>query len=164
MRVRLSLVAMLVTFTVAGCAAAAPSPTLTPSPVTIASSTPAASATSTDPWADDLAQLDAAVRANHPSSFTIHPESDWVARLAELKVSLPAATPDEQIVQVASLVGLLDTHSWLAFTAHQYGVLVYPFADGWFVVGVELVPASASLARRCLQNGAAAMLISERKP
>ena len=31
-------------------------------------------------------------------------------------------------------------------------------------LGVELVQASASLARRCLQNGAAAMLISERKP
>ena len=31
-------------------------------------------------------------------------------------------------------------------------------------LGVELVPASAALARRCLQNGAEAMLISERKP
>ena len=100
--------------------AASPSPSATP-----------------DPWAKDLAVLDAGVRAYHPAPFTINPESAWVAKLAELERSLPTASPDEQIVGVSSLVGLLDTHSWLTVPFHAYEMLAYPFADGWFVVRAQ---------------------------
>jgi len=80
--------------------------------------------------------LDHDVRAFHPSPFTINPESAWVAKLAELRTSLPTAAPDEQLVQLASLVGLLDTHSWLgvAGTYHVYDILFYPFSDGWYTI------------------------------
>ena len=74
------------------------------------------------------------VRAGHPNPFAINPEETWVAKLAELHQSLPTANPDEQVVQVASLVGLLDTHSWFTAPGNAYDVLLYPFADGWFVV------------------------------
>lgn len=121
---------------IAGCAPAsslAPlAPSVKPSAVALSPS-PSGALTAAD-WAEDLAQLDKAVRASHPSPFTIHPETEWVAKLAGLKESLPEADPDEQIVLMASLVGLLDTHSWLTAASHHYGVLVYPFADGWFVV------------------------------
>ena len=92
---------------------------------------PAASGTS---WAADLALVDAQVRANHPNPFANNPESAWVAKLAELGRTLPAATPDEQTVQLAGLTGLLDTHSCLCGPAHLYPVWMYRFPEGWFVV------------------------------
>ncbi len=111
--------------------AAAVGSTATPSPAT---STPAA-APSSDPWADDLVKVDAEVRASHPNPFANTTESVWTAKLDELRTTLPTAAPDERIVQFASLVGLLDTHSWLKDDSfHAYGVLLYPFSDGWYVV------------------------------
>ena len=106
-----------------GSAGAAPSPSV---------------AASDDPVADDLAMLDTQVRKFHPDPFANNPESAWVAKLDELRTSLATATPDQRVVQLASLVGLLDTHSALLgpYDAylHAYDVLLYPFSDGWFVV------------------------------
>src|SRR5205085_12445195 len=50
---------------------------------------------------------------------------------------IEAATRNQQIALVASLVGLLDTHS--AFVEipggwHFYGLLPYRFSDGWYVI------------------------------
>jgi hypothetical protein len=88
-------------------------------------------------WAEDLATVDRSVRAFHVSPFTIHPESEWKAKLADVSARIESASPNEQIALVASLVGLLDTHS--AFVEipggwHFYGLLPYRFSDGWFVV------------------------------
>ncbi len=99
----------------------------------VSAASPPAS-TPADPWVRDLAVLDEGVRAWHPNPFAINPEETWVAKLAELHESLPTASHDEQVVQVASLVGLLDTHSWFTAPGNAYDVLLYPFADGWFVV------------------------------
>jgi hypothetical protein len=96
-----------------------------------------AASPSSDPWTVDLATLDESVRRLHPAPFTIHPEADWIAKLAELRSSLPStASRDEQLVKLASLVGLLDTHSYLEWPvgAQFYEVLLYPFSDGVFVV------------------------------
>ena len=54
-----------------------------------------------------------------------------------LGTRIEAATPNQQIALVATLVGLLDTHS--AFVDipggwHFYGLLPYRFSDGWFVI------------------------------
>lgn len=120
-----------------GCADAAVAPS---SPAAIASgAAPSPTvAGSQDPWADDLALLDSQVRALHPNPFANNPEAVWVAKLDELRRTLPTATPDQRVVQFASLVGLLDTHSSLLgpYDAyfHAYDVLLYPFSDGWFVV------------------------------
>jgi hypothetical protein len=88
-------------------------------------------------WADDLSLVDRSVRIYHVSPFTIHPESQWIARLADVSSRIDAATPNQQIALVSSLVGLLDTHS--AFVDipggwHFYGLLPYRFSDGWFVI------------------------------
>jgi len=116
-----------------------------PSPVTTAAATPSAAAVSSggpsastassaEQWAADLDQLDAEVRAHHPNPFKINPETAWVAKLAELRTSLPAASRDQQIVGLASLVGLLDTHSSLDVDdLRMYDVLLYRFPEGWFV-------------------------------
>ena len=52
------------------------------------------------------------------------------------RASLPAAAPDEQLVQLASLVGLLDTHSYLDWRpgAKFYEVLLYQFSDGIYAI------------------------------
>ncbi len=127
----------------------APSPTgetPTPSAAVLATPTDAAAtpagaaatpaATQRSPWAQDLRTLDEGVRTLHPGPFVISPETAWTAKLAELEGSLPDATPDQQLVELASLVGLLDTHSGLTAPSpfHAYEILFYPFADGWFVI------------------------------
>ena len=81
--------------------------------------------------------IDRTVRAAHPAPFTIHPESEWVARLADVATKVDGASPNEQIALVASVVGLLDTHSSFVDIPngwHFYGVLPYRFSDGWFVI------------------------------
>ena len=85
-------------------------------------------------WSDDLTLLDTLVRAHHPGPFVETPEAAWVAKLNELRTTLPTATPDQGIVEFASLVGLLDTHSGMSGPFHYYDAYFYPFADGWFVV------------------------------
>ena len=85
-------------------------------------------------WADDLALIDREVRARHPDPFVNNPESVWKAKLAKLATTLPTATADEQIVQLASLVGLLDSHSYLSGPLHLYPVQAYHFPEGWFLV------------------------------
>ena len=79
------------------------------------------------------------VRAKHVSPFTIHSEAEWKAKLAEIGPKLAGASPDEQFVLVASLVGLLDTHSWLVPNGgvHPYEVLFYKFSDGWFTIAAK---------------------------
>ena len=46
---------------------------------------------------------------------------------------------EQQHVRLSELVGLLDTHSFLAppFGFHAYEVLPYRFSDGWFVVAAK---------------------------
>jgi hypothetical protein len=91
-------------------------------------------------WEDDLATIDRSVRTFHVSPFTIHPESEWVGRLKDVSASIDAAAPNQQITMVASLVGLLDTHSSFVEIPggwHFYGLLPYRFANGWFVIRAE---------------------------
>ena len=130
-------VVVALTVLLGACGTAAPSTSAGPSPAPSAlTSSVAAASPSLDPWAADLATLDESVRRLHPAPFTIHPEAEWTAKLAELRSSLPNASRDEQLVQLASLVGLLDTHSYLNWPigASFYEVVLYPFSDGVFVV------------------------------
>jgi hypothetical protein len=114
---------------------AASSPAPTPGSSTADAATPDAAAPS--PWAEDLATLDKGVRMLHPGPFVVNPESAWTAKLEELGETLPTvADRDEQFALLASLVGLLDTHSWVGPSTplHAYEVLLYRFPEGWFVV------------------------------
>jgi hypothetical protein len=122
---------------IAGCAGASPTPSAPTVGSPAGTSTSGASSANHDPWLDDLAQLDSQVRSRHPNPFANNPEAVWVAKLDELRKSLPSATRDQRIVQLASLVGLLDTHSGFTGPFHAYDVLLYPFSDGWYVVAAE---------------------------
>ncbi len=124
--------------------AAAPSsegsPATTPAPTATRSTVPSPSpipSPAGDPWELDLAQLDAAVRTEHVAPFVIHTEAEWSARLVDVRERIAGAAPNEQLVLIASLVGLLDTHSALVAGPREfqyYPMVLYGFADGWFVV------------------------------
>ena len=129
--------AVVAAFLVAACAGTAP-PARTPAGT---ASTPSrspgtGSSVATDPWTKDLDQLDQEVRAFHPNPFEINPESAWVAQLAKIRSTIATASKDEQLVQLASLVGLLDTHSGFEppTPLQAYELLLYPFSDGWYVI------------------------------
>lgn len=92
-----------------------------------------------DAWAEDLDRLDWMVRAHHVAPFTIHSEAEWTKRLAEIRPKLPGADPNERFALVASLVGLLDSHSGAMPSGglHPYEAMFYKFSDGWFTVAAK---------------------------
>jgi hypothetical protein len=144
MTVRAHLVGPMLAMLVAACGAspvATTSPPAATLPVSASSSAApvAVASTAADPWAADLATLDRMVRSSHVSPFTIHSEAEWRAKLAEIGPKLAGASPDEQFALVASLVGLLDTHSGIMPNGglHPYEVLFYKFSDGWFTVAAK---------------------------
>jgi hypothetical protein len=145
MTVRAHLVGPVLAVVVAACGASPVATTPSAVASVPVSASPSAdpslapSATATDPWTTDLHDLDVLVRAEHVSPFTIHTEAEWKAKLAEIGPKLAGAGPDEQFVLVASLVGLLDTHTWLTPQGgnHAYEVLFYKFSDGWFTVAAK---------------------------
>lgn len=125
---------------IAACSTnAGPSVGATPAPPPTSAPSSAAAPTLADPWTADLETLDRLVRSSHPAPFTIHPESKWNAKLAEIRPQMASASPDEQLVLVASLVGLLDGHTYMFPAAgfHYYSALFYRFSDGWFVISAE---------------------------
>ena len=133
------LVSLIAIGSIAACSGS-PSRSLPP-PTTAGGpgAVPTVAATTMDPWTADLDQLDAMVRAHHASPFTIHSEAEWTARLAAIRPKLAAASPDEQFALVASLVGLLDTHTTIkpGGDFHAYEVFTYKFSDGWFVIAAK---------------------------
>lgn len=132
---------------VAGCGSSDSSTGAASEPTRLGTSTDEAQATvaesattpvDTATWISDLDKIDAVVRERHDDPFSVVSEADWSARLAELKGLFPAATPDERIVGMASLLGLLDSHTQF-FNPDQvmYEVLLYRFSDGVFVIAAS---------------------------
>lgn len=121
---------------VAGCGSAAP----TASP-TGGSRAPGLDGMTAELWAEDLAQVDQTVRTKHVNPFAVHSEAEWEARLAAVSAEIGSGTPNEEMVRVASLMGLMDTHSSLASMPGDgwdfYGLLPYRFSDGWFVIRAD---------------------------
>lgn len=92
----------------------------------------------TSTWVSDLDEIDARVRNLHDDPFSVVSEAEWSARIAELKESFPGADRDERIVGMASLAGLLDTHTqFWSPDQTMYEVLLYRFSDGVFVIAAS---------------------------
>jgi hypothetical protein len=102
--------------------------------VTIAPSASAGAA------AADLDMLLELLEVIHPEPFHGVPRDEWVAALREIQDSIPALTPEETMVEVMALVGMLsregrDGHQ-IAFPPEGGPMLplrVYEFPDGLFV-------------------------------
>jgi hypothetical protein len=109
------------------------------SPSTTAGETPtsgsAAVQVAVDTWISDLEAIDSGVRELHADLFAVVPEATWSARVAELETAFPTLNDDERIVGMASLAGLLDTHTeFFSPDQRQYDVFLYRFSDGLFVI------------------------------
>lgn len=132
---RLDVALVLVSVALAACAGGGPSTTPSSSSPITTSSKPTAEAAS---WATDLAQIDGLVRTHHPAPWEIHSEVEWEATLARVAGAIgDAETQNGQMVAIAELVGLLDSHSGLLDVPggwHFYELLPYRFSDGWFIV------------------------------
>ena len=88
-----------------------------------------------DTWISDLEAIDSGVRELHADPFAVVPEATWSARVAELEKAFPTLDDDQRIVGMASLAGLLDTHTqFFGPDQRQHEVLLYRFSDGLFVV------------------------------
>jgi len=90
------------------------------------------------------------VRSSHPAPFAKTSEATWAAGIARLEQELPGMSDEAARVAIAEQVALLDTHSGVfpeEVGFHYYGVALYEFADGVFVLnaadptlrGAELV-------------------------
>lgn len=91
-----------------------------------------------DTWVGDLELIDTSVRKLHADPFAVVPEAEWSARVAELKESFPTLNNDERIVGMASLAGLLDTHTqYFGPEQRIYDVWFYRFSDGLFVIAAK---------------------------
>lgn len=138
---------------IAGCGSATSSPTRTDArstpPSTSASALTSAATSEAPPSptvsrafgelvASDLDVVDETVRAKHPDPWANHPEAAWTAKLTELRASLPTAKPDEALVQLQSLVALLDTHSALFLPpGDSFPMVTHRFAEGFYITAAR---------------------------
>lgn len=91
-----------------------------------------------DTWVSDLVLIDDAVRNVHTDAFEVVSESEWSARIDDLEQKFPAMSEDERIVGMASLAGLLDTHTqYFGPDQRVYDVWMYRFSDGLFVIAAK---------------------------
>ena len=119
------------------------SPTVAPSstsppgaPSSSGASAPTPSAT--DP-ATDLAAIDDAVRHTHTNAFAVIPEADWTKHLDDVKARFGSMTPDQRVVAMAGLAGLLDTHTQFYPTSNEriFNAYLYRFPEGLYVVTAD---------------------------
>lgn len=134
--------------TLVACSSGAGSPTLpepspsasletSASPILSASAAPSAPAGTAAADLDLLLEL---LEVIHPEPFHGVPRDEWVAALREIQDSIPNLTPEETMVEVMALVGMLsregrDGHQ-IAFPPAGGPMLplrVYEFPDGLFV-------------------------------
>lgn len=118
-----------------GCASTA-SPTATPSPASPQTTVVTADIQAgAGTWISDLKAIDSGVRHAHADPFAVVPEATWRAKVAELEIAFPTLDDDERIVGMASLAGLLDTHTgFFSPDQRMYDVSLYRFSDGLFVI------------------------------
>jgi hypothetical protein len=101
-------------------------------------STAESSTAAADTWVSDVELIDASVRKLHADPFAVVSEDVWSAKVAELEKSFPTLNRDQRIVGMASLAGLLDTHTQYFDPDQQmYDVSLYRFSDGLFVVAAK---------------------------
>lgn len=134
----MNTLSLVLAVTASACLAACTSNTSgqdAPSPsVTQPSSSPSSAAQSAD-WLDDLAAIDSAVRDSHADPFAVVPEEVWTQQVERLKKQFPSLTPEQRIVAMAGLAGLLDTHTQYFSEANEriFNAGLYRFPEGLFV-------------------------------
>lgn len=109
--------------------------------VALAMSSPARSSSTTgQPWREDVQALAAAIRNIHPKAFFKGNEAEWMRMIETLAGRLDTLSENEIKAGLMRIAAQFDGHTRIYFgqTAMNwrlYGVRLYAFRDGVFVIG-----------------------------
>ena len=139
MRRRAVTVAGAAVLVLSACTSAPNATTSTSPTVTTSESAPSSASSSGPQPGDDLAAIDDAVRHVHADAFAAVPEATWARRVAELRATWPGLEPDQRVVGLAGLAGLLDTHTQFFPTSDEriFDAYLYRFPEGLYVVAAD---------------------------
>ena len=139
MRRRAVTVAGAAVLVLSACTSAPSATTSTSPTVTTSVSAPSSASSSGPQPGDDLAAIDDAVRHVHADAFAAVPEATWARRVAELRATWPGLEPDQRVVGLAGLAGLLDTHTQFFPTSDEriFDAYLYRFPEGLYVVAAD---------------------------
>ena len=106
-------------------------------------------------WRADLDALDSALRKGHPKYFYKGSQPEYETALAALRKNLPRLNDSEIKAAMMHLAAMADGHTRIFFGQaalgfHIYGLRLYKFADGLFVIDAqtrETPPIGAKLLR-----------------
>jgi hypothetical protein len=107
-------------------------------PASSAAPSPSGTVSAADAWDEDLDALVAYVEDVHPNPWWRIPKADFLARVAKLRTTLPDLDPVGAQVAILELVATIDGHTAVYPTElgfHFYGVELYEFSDGIYVIG-----------------------------
>ena len=133
------LVGTVVALILGSCTSSPGSPQDTPSSAAVQPSSSPSPSDSSGDGLDDLKAIDDAVRLIHRDAFAVVSEATWTERVDQLRTELPGLSPDERIVAMAGLAGLLDTHTQYFSEADEriFNAWLYRFPEGLYVVAAD---------------------------
>ena len=139
MRPRAVTVAGAAVLVLSACTSAPSATTSTSPTVTTSVSAPSSASSSGPQPGDDLAAIDDAVRHVHADAFAAVPEATWTRRVEELRATWSGLEPDQRVVALARLAGLLDTHTQFFPTSDEriFDAYLYRFPEGLYVVAAD---------------------------
>jgi hypothetical protein len=93
-------------------------------------------------WRDDLRVMMERMQNMHPNLFWRTPEADFKQAAAALDADIPYRTDEQIKVGLMQIVALVDGHTQIgifqpAFNFHMYGLRLYMFTDGLYVVDAQ---------------------------
>ncbi|MBI1277820.1 MAG: hypothetical protein GC179_06805 [Anaerolineaceae bacterium] len=93
-------------------------------------------------WREDLKFMYEKMQTAHPNLFWRTPEADFKKLVADLDADIPYLTDEQIKVRLMQIVALVDGHTQIgifqpALNFHMYGLRLYAFADGIYVVDAQ---------------------------
>jgi hypothetical protein len=93
-------------------------------------------------WREDLHLMYEKMQTTHPNLFWRTPEADFKQMVADLDADIPSLTDEQIKVRLMQIVALVDGHTQIgifqpALDFHLYGLRLYTFSDGIYVVDAQ---------------------------
>ncbi len=93
-------------------------------------------------WREDLKFMYEKMQTQHPNLFWRTPEADFEKLVADLDTDIPYLTDEQIEVRLMQIVALVDGHTQIgifqpALKFHMYGLRLYTFSDGIYVVDAQ---------------------------
>ena len=93
-------------------------------------------------WREDLHQMYDKMQTAHPNLFWRTPRADFEKMVTNLDADIPYLTDEQIKVRLMQIVALVDGHTQMgifqpALNFHMYGLRLYTFNDGIYVVDAQ---------------------------